>query len=78
MVEKLIEAAFQFWYSPPLVSTPLPFRTIGQGKMDLFAEKKDLFFIKVVGGEVELVRDADGKIEKLILHNGHDTPARRL
>jgi CubicO group peptidase (beta-lactamase class C family) len=50
----------------------------GQGKMELFAEKKDLFFIKVVDGEVEFVRDAEGKIEKLILHTGHDTPAKRL
>jgi len=50
----------------------------GQGKMELFAEKKDLFFLKAVDGEVEFVRDADGKIEKLILHTGHDTPAKRL
>jgi CubicO group peptidase (beta-lactamase class C family) len=50
----------------------------GQGKMELFAEKKDLFFIKVVDGEVEFVRDADGKIEKLILHTGHDIPGKRL
>ena len=50
----------------------------GQGKMELFAEKKDLFFIKVVDGEVEFVRDADGKIEELVLHTGHDTHARRL
>ena len=50
----------------------------GQGKMELFAEKKDLFFIKVVDGEVEFVRDAEGKIEKLILHTGHDIPGKRL
>jgi CubicO group peptidase (beta-lactamase class C family) len=50
----------------------------GQGKMELFAEKKDLFFTKVPDGEIEFARDADGKIEKLILHTGHDIPAMRL
>ena len=50
----------------------------GRGKMELFAEKKDLFFMKVVDGEIEFVRDADGKIEKLILHTGRDIPGKRL
>jgi len=50
----------------------------GQGKMELFAEKKDLFFTKVPDGEIQFARDADGKIEKLILHTGHDIPAKRL
>jgi CubicO group peptidase (beta-lactamase class C family) len=50
----------------------------GQGKIELFAEKKDLFFIKVTDAEIEFIRDADGKIEKLILHSGRDIPAKRL
>jgi CubicO group peptidase (beta-lactamase class C family) len=50
----------------------------GLGKMELFAEKKDLFFTKVPDGEIEFVRDADGKIEKLIVHSGHDIPGKRL
>jgi CubicO group peptidase (beta-lactamase class C family) len=53
-------------------------RATGQGKMELFAEMKDLFFTKVPDGEIEFARDADGKIEKLILHTGHDIPAKRL
>ena len=50
----------------------------GLGKMELFAEKKDLFFMKAVDGETEFVRGADGKIEKLILHTGHDISGKRL
>jgi len=51
----------------------------GQGKTEMFAEKKDFFFLKVVGVDIEFIRGADGKIEKLILHqNGHDVPAPRL
>lgn len=51
----------------------------GQGKIELFAEKKDLLFPKVIDAEIEFARGADGKIDKLILHqNGQDVPARRL
>ncbi len=51
----------------------------GQGKFELFAEKKDHFFLKVVQAEVEFVRGADDHVEKLILHqNGQDVPGKRL
>jgi CubicO group peptidase (beta-lactamase class C family) len=51
----------------------------GQGKNELFAAKKDLFFLKVVDADIEFVRGADGKIGQLILHqNGQNVPARRL
>jgi CubicO group peptidase (beta-lactamase class C family) len=51
----------------------------GQGKFELFAEKKDHFFLKVIEAEVEFVRGADDKVEKLILHqNGQDVPGKRL
>ena len=51
----------------------------GQGKFELFAEKKDGFFLKVVQAKVEFVRGADDKVEKLILHqNGQDIPGKRL
>ena len=51
----------------------------GQGKFELFAEKKDVFFLKVVQAVVEFVRGADNKVEKLILHqNGQDIPGKRL
>jgi CubicO group peptidase (beta-lactamase class C family) len=51
----------------------------GQGKFELFAEKKDSFFLKVVKAELEFVRGADNKVEKMILHqNGQDIPGKRL
>jgi CubicO group peptidase (beta-lactamase class C family)/uncharacterized protein YneR len=42
----------------------------GQPKFPVFAERKDFFFLKVVDAQVEFVRDAEGKVEKLILHQG--------
>jgi CubicO group peptidase (beta-lactamase class C family) len=51
----------------------------GQGKFELFAQKKDSFFLKVVQAEVEFLRGADDKVEKMILHqNGQDIPGKRL
>jgi len=51
----------------------------GQGKSELFAEKKDLFFPKIIEAEIEFVRGADDKVEKLILHqNGQNVPGKRL
>jgi CubicO group peptidase (beta-lactamase class C family) len=51
----------------------------GQTKGELFAEKKDLFFPKIIEAELEFVRGADDKVEKLILHqNGQNIPAKRL
>jgi hypothetical protein len=51
----------------------------GQGKFELFAEKKDHFFLKVVQADIEFVRGADDKVEKLILHqNGQHIPGKRL
>lgn len=42
----------------------------GQPKFPIFAERKDFFFLKVVEAQVEFVRNAEGKVEKLILHQG--------
>jgi CubicO group peptidase (beta-lactamase class C family) len=51
----------------------------GQGKGEIFAEKKDFFFPKIVEAEIEFVRGADDKVEKLILHQGgQNIPAKRL
>jgi CubicO group peptidase (beta-lactamase class C family) len=45
----------------------------GQGILDLYAEKENYFFLKVVDAQVEFVKDAAGKVIKLILHqNGRD------
>ena len=51
----------------------------GQGKFELFAQKNDSFFLKIVQAEVEFVRGTDNKVENLILHqNGQDIPGKRL
>jgi CubicO group peptidase (beta-lactamase class C family) len=62
-----------------LVDGQLYGQATGQGKIELFAEKKDLFFPKVIDLEIEFVRGNDGKIESLILHqNGQHVPGKRL
>jgi len=40
----------------------------GQGKAELFAKKENFFFLKVVDAQVEFIKGADNKVEKLILH----------
>ena len=51
----------------------------GQGKNEMFAEKDNFFFLKVVDAQVEFTKDANGKTDKLILHqNGRDTPAKKI
>ncbi len=42
----------------------------GQGKAELFAERENFFFLKVVDAQIEFVRGADGKVEKMLLHQG--------
>ena len=40
----------------------------GQGMFDLFAEKENLFFLKVVDAEVEFVKDTKGIVTEMILY----------
>jgi CubicO group peptidase (beta-lactamase class C family) len=50
----------------------------GQGKIPLFAESETKFFPTVMDAEVEFVKDADGKVTGLILHEGsHESKAPR-
>ena len=51
----------------------------GQDALPIFAEANDKFFPKAVDAEMEFVKDTNGKITSLVLHqNGHDTPMNRL
>ncbi|HYE54134.1 MAG TPA: serine hydrolase [Chitinophagaceae bacterium] len=51
----------------------------GQPKFDMFAERQDFFFLKIVEAQVEFVKGADGKIEKLILHQaGMKQPGKKI
>lgn len=51
----------------------------GQGKTEVYAEKENLFFSRVPDAKIEFTKDADGKTDKLILHqNGRDMPAKKI
>ncbi len=51
----------------------------GQGKFPLFAESETEFFLKVVDAQITFVKDADGKVNQLILHQGGaNVPGRRV
>ncbi len=50
----------------------------GQAAIPVYPSAKDSFYYKVVDAQVTFVRDANGKITQLILHqNGRDIPAVR-
>jgi CubicO group peptidase (beta-lactamase class C family) len=50
----------------------------GQGAFELFAEKPDAFFLRVVDAQITFTRDAAGAIDGLVLHQGgRDMPAKR-
>ncbi|HEX6334438.1 MAG TPA: hypothetical protein VFZ78_09440, partial [Flavisolibacter sp.] len=46
----------------------------GQPAFDLFAEKKDWFFLKVVEAKIEFLRDKDGKVTGMVLYQGGMEP----
>jgi CubicO group peptidase (beta-lactamase class C family) len=53
-------------------------RLTGQPFFPAFHMGNDRFFLKVVAAEYQFVRDGDGRIKSLTLHqNGHQVPARR-
>jgi D-alanyl-D-alanine-carboxypeptidase/D-alanyl-D-alanine-endopeptidase len=50
----------------------------GQPEFEVFASKKDEFFLKVVDAQVSFTRDADGKVTGMVLHQGgRDVPGPR-
>jgi hypothetical protein len=51
----------------------------GQGKFQLFPETETDFFLKVTDAQITFVKDAAGKIDSLVLHQGGaNTPGRRI
>lgn len=51
----------------------------GQGKMEMFAEKEDFFFLKQANAQLEFTKEADGKTYKLIVHqNSQHMPAKKI
>ncbi len=50
----------------------------GQPEFEVFASKKDEFFLKVVEARVTFTRDSEGKVTGMVLHqNGRDIPGLR-
>jgi CubicO group peptidase (beta-lactamase class C family) len=83
-VEKLREYEGTYELSPTFAVAmrveggKLMTQATGQDAFELFAEKPDKFFLKVVDAQVTFTRDAAGKVTGLVLHqNGRDTPAKR-
>jgi hypothetical protein len=46
----------------------------GQPQFDLYAEKENVFFLKVVEAKVEFVKDAKGNVTELILYQNGQQP----
>jgi Domain of unknown function (DUF3471) len=64
------ELAKDFKITVTLENGQLKAQASGQPKFELYAQRQNYFFLKVVDAQVEFVTGADGKIEKLILHQG--------
>jgi uncharacterized protein YneR len=50
----------------------------GQDKFELFAEKENLFFLKVVDAKLEFIKDEKKVVKSLILYqNGMEIPGKK-
>lgn len=51
----------------------------GQSRAEIFPEAETRFFLKAVDAQIDFVRDAQGKVTGLVLHQGgSETPARKV
>lgn len=50
----------------------------GQGIFDLYAEKENFFFLKVVDAQVEFVKDASGVVTKMILYQNGEHHGKKI
>ena len=49
-----------------------------QPKAEMFPESETRFFLKIVDAQVTFVRDAAGKVTRLVLHQAGDHEAKRV
>jgi CubicO group peptidase (beta-lactamase class C family) len=69
----------QFVLDVTLGESGLQVHPTGQNVSDLFAESETEFFFKVVDAQISFVRDVQGAVTGLVLHqNGNDLAARRI
>lgn len=53
-----------------LENNKLKAQATGQPQFDIFAMSENKFFLKVVEADIEFIKNAEGKVEKLILYQG--------
>lgn len=54
-------------------------RATGQGNAELFPEKENFFFLKVVDAQLEFIKGANNEVESLVLHqNGRLVPGKKI
>jgi D-alanyl-D-alanine-carboxypeptidase/D-alanyl-D-alanine-endopeptidase len=69
----------QFTLEITLADSVLRVHPTGQNPADLWPESETEFFFKVVDAQISFVRDAQGAVTGLVLHqNGNDLAARRI
>lgn len=68
------QLAPNFVISVFLEGNGLKAQATGQPSFDLFAEKENVFFLKVVDAKVEFVKDANGAVTELILYQNGQQP----
>ncbi len=57
----------------------LHLQATSQPKFPIFAESEDEFFLKAVNAQITFVRDSEGNVTELILHQGgRDTPGKKV
>jgi len=51
----------------------------GQGKTQLFPEKEDSFFLKIVEAQIVFTKDSSGRVTGIVLkQNGQETPGKKV
>jgi CubicO group peptidase (beta-lactamase class C family) len=64
------ELAPNFTITISLEGNQLKAQGTGQPSTEIYAEKENLFYVKVVAAKFEFVRDAQGKVSEVILYQG--------
>jgi len=73
------QAAPTFSFTISDVDGRLMAQATGQPAFELFADAADQFFLKVVDAQMSFVRNADGAVTGLVLHQGgRDLPANKI
>ena len=72
------QLAPNFILTVSLEGNQLKAQATGQPEVELFAEKENLFFIKIVDAKVEFVKDENGNVTELILHQNGQHKGKKI